>query len=429
MIAMLPTQGSGTRPGTLSTDPLALATLALGRLGLLRGMAFGGDCTMGWLRRWWGQDEQFDWFSAYVKSRELETVWRAAIFGFTAAVAVIPIVMLHSPTGPDQPLTRMFSVAAAGVGAGCAILWLVRWPTRVQSIVFSMVATVTVAASCLVQSDPYVGLAGCTILAMIGGFVAYFHAAAQVVLHVTAAIACSLALMLRLIADTGDAALAGSAFAIVALLNIGVPFGIHSLVHALRDDLRRSDRDSLTGLLNRREFEYSSYELAVRHHGVEGAYLVTAMVDLDDFKRLNDTHGHAVGDQALASVGQALRDTCGPMAVIGRVGGEEFVIADVHSGADPTAMAERLRHRIADVPLPVTASIGTASAPMSGMSAAVIRQVLFELIGIADAAMYEAKRSGGNQTRHRPISTIGGVDGAVDGGFDGGFDGDGRTRG
>ncbi len=138
------------------------------------------------------------------------------------------------------------------------------------------------------------------------------------------------------------------------------------------------------------------------HQSPAGIYLVMAMIDLDNFKHLNDTQGHAVGDQALVSVSAALRENCGSAAVIGRVGGEEFVVADIDTARNPAKMAERLRQAIDKIPLPVTASIGTAGAPLETDSARANLQLIDDLIRTSDTAMYEAKRAGGNRVCHYP---------------------------
>jgi hypothetical protein len=69
-----------------------------------------------WARRWWEQSDQFDWFSAYLEDRKLETQWRAATFGFTLLLAALPIVMLGSPAGPNHIATVWLSMVAADSG-------------------------------------------------------------------------------------------------------------------------------------------------------------------------------------------------------------------------------------------------------------------------------------------------------------------------
>lgn len=352
--------------------------------------------------RWWNQPDQFDWLSVYLNERGLEMNWRRATFGFTVISAALPVVMLWSPFGPDSPATVALAVAAAGLALAGGFLWLLRWPTRRQSVIFAATATVAIAATSFSLSNPYSGLGACATFAVIGGFAAYFHTIGHVLANLAVAMVCSAILAYRLIATTGDVALTIAALVTVASLNIGVPFGILSLVHTLRSDLRGSDRDSLTGLLNRRSFHRSVYELMMVHQSPAGIYLVMAMIDLDNFKHLNDTRGHGAGDQALVSVSAALRENCSSAAVIGRVGGEEFLVADIDTARNPAKMAERLRQAIGRIPYPVTASIGTVGAPLVTDSATANLQLIDDLIRTSDTAMYEAKRAGGNQVCHYP---------------------------
>lgn len=352
--------------------------------------------------RWWKQPDQYDWLSAYLNERGLQMVWRLATFGFTVMLAALPIVMLWSPFGPDNPAAVAIAVAAAGFAVAGAILWLLRWPTRRQSLIYSVIATTAIAATCLTLSNPYSGLMGCATFAVLGGFAAYFHTFGHVVANLAVATICTAILAYRLVSTTGDVALTVAALVTVAALNLGVPFGIEALLDTLRTDLRGSDRDALTGLLNRRSFHSSVYELIMRDHDSSGVYLVMTMIDLDNFKQLNDTRGHAAGDQALVSVSAALRENCRSTAVIGRVGGEEFVVADVDTAPNPAQMAERLRRAIDRTPEAVTASIGTAGAPLETDSAAANLALIDDLIRTSDAAMYEAKRAGGNRVCHHP---------------------------
>ncbi|ORV91916.1 diguanylate cyclase [Mycobacterium interjectum] len=346
------------------------------------------------------ETDHYEWVSAYLKGRGLQTIWQRATFAFTASQAALPLLMLWSPTGPHNTVSRAASVAISVVGFAGATLWLVHWPTRRQSILFSLGATAAIAAMCLGLSNPYTALMGCTMFAMLGGFIAYFHAGYYVLANFAVATVCAVTLAHRFMVITGDVAAITAGLIIVMALNIGVPFGIESVVQTLRSDLRTSDRDALTGLRNRRSFYEAVHELLTLHGRSAGKYLVTTVIDLDNFKKVNDTQGHAAGDQALVAVGAALEENCGPSAVIGRVGGEEFVVVDTDVTPNPTTMAERLRQAIADVPFPITASIGTSGIALDTSLADA--QLIDDLISTSDAAMYEAKRAGGNQVCHYP---------------------------
>jgi diguanylate cyclase (GGDEF)-like protein len=142
--------------------------------------------------------------------------------------------------------------------------------------------------------------------------------------------------------------------------------------------------DNLTGLLGHRAFHES---LTV---GLEGDQFSLAMVDIDDFKVINDEFGHPVGDEALRLVAQALARNVREHDRVFRVGGEEFaVMMPGLTGEHAARAADRLREAVADVPfrIPLSVSVGVAAWP----GIAADRDALIEQ---ADAALYDAKRSG-----------------------------------
>lgn len=97
--------------------------------------------------------------------------------------------------------------------------------------------------------------------------------------------------------------------------------------------------------------------------------LIVVMIDLDDFKQLNDTYGHLAGDQALTAVGWVLRQNTSGSAIVGRFGGEEFVVIDAVEAAAAEQVLTRLCAAIASLPQPVTASIGAAVVRWAGIAA------------------------------------------------------------
>jgi diguanylate cyclase (GGDEF)-like protein len=202
-----------------------------------------------------------------------------------------------------------------------------------------------------------------------------------------------------------DTVVAGCAFLLVLVLNVAFPFAVQWLVHSLASELRQSSRDALTGLLIRRAFYHSTYGLLLRRR--EGpSYLGAAMIDLDNFKRLNDTRGHSTGDKALVEVAGALRLACPPTSMIARFGGEEFVVADTYHIEDLHDIGEQLRTAIAAVSYPVTASIGIASAPLRASFDPTERGLIDDLVDFADTTMYAAKHAGGNQSRSIHIPRV-----------------------
>ena len=129
-------------------------------------------------------------------------------------------------------------------------------------------------------------------------------------------------------------------------------------------------------------------------------YLMVMLIDLDNFKALNDTHGHNAGDQALVHTARILSATADPQAVIARIGGEEFLLATTAPTCTAESLAVQLCAAIATTPAGVTASIGAVCIRLDSNTAAGLDVLLEKLVAAADAAMYSAKRNGGNQIHH-----------------------------
>ncbi len=157
-------------------------------------------------------------------------------------------------------------------------------------------------------------------------------------------------------------------------------------------------RDTLTGIWNRRSIDQilkEELEQAGRTRRTTGVLLV----DLDYFKKVNDTHGHLVGDLVLRETSRRLKSALRTYDSIGRYGGEEFLIVVPGSGeAELRELAERVRKAIEKDPIcagestiRLTLSIGAAIAPSRGKSPSAV-------VAAADAALYDAKRSGRNRT-------------------------------
>jgi two-component system cell cycle response regulator len=167
---------------------------------------------------------------------------------------------------------------------------------------------------------------------------------------------------------------------------------------AVRDGyVEQATRDGLTGLLNRREIDIhadAAVTLAERH----GRPLSLLMVDIDHFKRINDRFGHSAGDAVLREAAHRILTACRASDVVGRYGGEEFLLLlPETSAAEGVTTGDKLRRVLSERPvevgelsIPVTASVGVASWGR-GTSAAT-------LYGAADRALYRAKERGRNRT-------------------------------
>lgn len=185
------------------------------------------------------------------------------------------------------------------------------------------------------------------------------------------------------------------------------PQGSAAWLQGLIDSLvDMSSRDALTGLANRRSFELSlAREIDRVARAGEPALLLA--LDIDHFKRVNDTHGHASGDLVLKAVAAALLDCVRPMDLVARVGGEEFAIVMPNCPATfGEAVAERVRRRVEAMPVAiglsqqinVSVSIGGAFAPQWVRSSPAL------WIERADIQLYRAKGQGRNRVCLEPAA-------------------------
>jgi diguanylate cyclase (GGDEF)-like protein len=180
-----------------------------------------------------------------------------------------------------------------------------------------------------------------------------------------------------------------------ALDQVGKDAWLTSLINGLCE---LSSRDPLTGLANRRQFELALAR-EVDRVARTGEPAMVLMIDIDHFKKVNDTHGHAAGDLVLRAVALVLQDCIRPMDTVARFGGEEFamVLPNCAPGFGQ-AVAERVRLQVQGRAVPVapgkevnvTVSIGGALAPQWVRSSAPL------WLERADQKLYQAKAGGRN---------------------------------
>ena len=190
-----------------------------------------------------------------------------------------------------------------------------------------------------------------------------------------------------------------SMVAAAILVALGVADRLREQRLALSEAERRAQTDPLTGVLNRRSL-IERLDAACLRARARGLPIALLFIDLDHFKEINDSFGHAAGDACLRKVIGPIQAELRQSDVIGRYGGEEFVV--ILSSADIAAahpIAERIRNRVANVqiegfgvPINLTCSIGVATSDTLGVWGE-------HLIAQADAAVYAAKRSGRNRVQ------------------------------
>lgn len=179
-------------------------------------------------------------------------------------------------------------------------------------------------------------------------------------------------------------------FVVLALLNAW---------HSREQEVRhQSATDALTGVANRRQI-LTHLETCLAKMQRHDDRIALLMLDIDHFKKINDSHGHQIGDQALIAVAAALRSRMRPHDMVGRYGGEEFLI--ILPGADhdaATEIAQRCRDAVSEVRL----ALGKATLPLTASIGVVCRTAdaiddTDSLIRLADDAMYMAKKTGRNR--------------------------------
>lgn len=181
--------------------------------------------------------------------------------------------------------------------------------------------------------------------------------------------------------------LVGGGLLVIAMAN-------ERTMHRLR---RLADRDELTGLYNRRAFMRMAEEALARTRS-RGGELSLILFDLDHFKRVNDTHGHLVGDQVLRVAAETVMTALREADAAGRYGGEEFCVLLPGLGIpEALEVAERIRASLEDVridtptgPLRISASLGVAGLAHGATTVP-------DLLALADAALYRAKDGGRNR--------------------------------
>ena len=201
--------------------------------------------------------------------------------------------------------------------------------------------------------------------------------------------------------------LSQSGHALPDLSEVGSAVWLQAVIDSLCD---LSSRDPLTGLANRRHFELALAR-EIDRVARAGEPALVLMVDIDRFKLVNDTHGHAAGDLVIQAVAQSLMECVRPMDTVARFGGEEFAI--ILPNCPPAfgqTVAERIRHKVErravaiaiNQTLNVTISLGGAFAPQWVRSSATL------WIERADQQLYRAKTEGRNRAclEMPPVSLV-----------------------
>lgn len=301
--------------------------------------------------------------AAIIKRYGLPIPWRAMGIAMAISLAIFTWFLLVDPSIPAR-------IYAISVGAGAIALMIVRalWPIDKPYLIDKVLFWVAALSAANLIIRPVV------ILTFSGGFTNYVGFQ-QSVYWTTVQFTQAMV-------------------SVVAAISLMVAVAIDMIA-----ELRlQADGDTLSGLLNRRGFEAAA-GAALRRCIDEDRPAALLVADLDHFKRINDTHGHAVGDAIIAAFGAHVRALAPPGVIAGRIGGEEFALLVPGAGIEAARpFAEAVRIGLAAA---CAAQIPANLCPTTSIGVAVGRPGagLPRLMDEADKALYEAKRGGRNRVR------------------------------
>jgi diguanylate cyclase (GGDEF)-like protein len=286
------------------------------------------------------------------------------------------------------------------------IVWCFRpWPSRTLSLAFVVSSDIGIAVMALQNPTWLIGLFGFSAFALISVYLLFFDGPKALALHVVWVLVSTALFAVQVGNGMPYDGYVFAAYTLAAVCPVvAAPLGIQFGIWSLRNDANESVTDPLTGLLNRRGLHLHFGDL-LRAQPTRARHLAVMVVDLDRFKEVNDSFGHAIGDDVLIRCARRIRSAVRSRALVARMGGEEFVIIDVTEPGKTQQITERVRHAIAAPAdrAPVTASIGVTHIALANFVAPGIDPValLDTIISSADHAMLDAKRHGGNTTIHK----------------------------
>lgn len=343
------------------------------------------------LLQWWRQRDDYQWRVEFLRSRGLLSVLRCVIAGIGATMGLLSVLNVFHPPGVGGMLARIgWAVVAVG-SLGWAARWaFLPWPNARASAALVVFVDVLMTLSALLPGDPALAMSGIPILLCAGGYVVFFHGPRLHLAHIiwcTASVA-GIAVWLAVTTPEYGLQLALSRAVIALLVTVCILPALQFGFWLLQDSSMQSLTDPLTELTNRRGLDVSVKRLNER--APADADLCALLIDIDGFKGVNDTLGHATGDDVLIRTARRIRASVPEDAVVVRWGGEEFLVVDRMPATHAEVVAQRIRSEVSAPAQPtVTVSIGLACA-LSDAD-------LGEVITAADAAMYEAKARGGNR--------------------------------
>lgn len=342
------------------------------------------------IHRWWTHPTDYARIAAYHRVDPLLRHAHYAVGAWCFVYAILCFISTLTPAGHPDGLGRSLALTLAVAAAVVGVMWMrTPWPDENWSRAFVVFLEISVAATLVLLEDPLVALPCAASLGVAGSYIASFHGPKMFVAHQVWSVAVVGTLFFFTVSrPESDPFLAVVYLIVLALVLFSGPVFTQALLLLLRGDAASSYYDPLTGLRNRR-----GLDAAVAECGATGKTVTVMVVDLDNFKRVNDRFGHAHGDTVLRHIATTINEFFVPPAISARTGGEEFVIV---IDGDPMSVLEQahaLRSRLAAHDgTGATVSIGMCHVDADGITDAGFEHAFKR----ADVAMYSAKKAGGN---------------------------------
>jgi diguanylate cyclase (GGDEF)-like protein len=351
--------------------------------------------------------DHYYFLTALLAARGAQTTTSRVIALLILGLGIIPLTMISTLAGPDGLRDRLLAVAVTVCCVAMAGLWLRhQWPTRAQSQACVVIGTLCIAVASLIVPDPVIGLLGTTSFGVLAAFIAFFHTG-RLLAFTWAVGACVLAVLAVRLAPI-NTALAISSVILVALVNVFAAFACRMVIRLMGTETVYEEIEPLTGLLNREAFYEKVATLLGARSRDDDRYLVIAVLNLDGYSFLVGVAGAAAGNRARVEVGQQLRETVRRGTLVAHVSDSEFMIAELFTTPDPSALIDRALSAVTTTPHRMTASVGVVTTPLRPLAHHPPQDVLDEVLSIATAAMYDARKAGGNQARYilRPVLSV-----------------------
>ncbi|MGC0362633.1 diguanylate cyclase (GGDEF)-like protein [Rhodococcus sp. 27YEA15] len=349
---------------------------------------------------WWESRSEYNWLPRFLDTRNLTGPGRKIVALWCVLIALLAATMQLSDFGADSVFARTVLATGTLTGLAAGVFWSGNkpWPRRGQSIVFVLWADLWLAITLFFGiRTAFVGAMGCTLFVIIGFYVALVHSPRIAVVHLSWAMLVCTALTARAVREPGnDFWVVVNMYLTISCVIVSTVWALQMVWKRLTDDVRNSRRDYLTATLNRRGLQdEAEYLLQDDRHRTKA--LMVLLIDVDSFKRLNDTHGHGAGDDALTAVADRVVAAAGPEAVVARIGGDEFVVLRTVERDDIEQVAVDIHSSVSSPadPFPVSASTGVSVYLPT--DTALPERAVNSLIDYADNAMYRAKKRGGNR--------------------------------